>query len=447
MKITLIDLQTKKVAVNKTMAGGFGTASLYGSDKENSFFIKLLEVAKKRMVKIPLIEFGYLSAIFHKKKHNVSISFSQEIHAADLYIIYISLVEFNNEIEIIDKIRRNYTNSKICLIGTMVSVRPELFSEIADFHIVGECEKFFMKYSGNYMELKGRITSEFTENLDDLPYPDWSIFKMDNFVHYPFFGRDPVFPVLTSRGCFLSCKYYCAYPLIAGGKIRFRRIENVVDELKYLINRFRCRNILFRDANFSIDLIRAKELCRLMIKEGMKIKWACETHLSFLDKEFIDLMYESGGRAITVGIETRNLEVIKKSKRYNANHEHIFEMLNYCNKKRIKIMAGYIIGQMNDSRETILDTLCYAKMLNTDFAQFYVSTPYPGTDYFKELRDKLVSNNWEDFNTFSLVFKHPNLSKNEIDKFKKKAFIEYYFRISWFFKFLRGKIYDIFDRG
>ena len=52
---------------------------------------------------------------------------------------------------------------------------------------------------------------------------------MEDFYLTSFFGRNKIYPVLTSRGCPFSCRYYCAYPLVAGAKVRFRNIEKVID--------------------------------------------------------------------------------------------------------------------------------------------------------------------------------------------------------------------------
>ena len=103
---------------------------------------------------------------------------------------------------------------------------------------------------------------------------------------------------------------------------------------------------------------------------------------------------------------------------------------------------------MSDSKKTILDTIEYAKTLNTSYAQFTVSTPYPGTAYYQNLINKITTNDWSKFDTYSLVFEHANLSNKDISNLQNKAFTEYYFRPSWIFnKFFYSKINDLFDRS
>ncbi len=446
MEIILLDIHSKKSAINKTMAGGFGTSSNYSAKANKSRFTKLLEVVKKSATNIPLIEFAYLSRIFREKGHRVSTHYSGAIPAADLYLVYISLVEYNSEIEAIRTIRMQYPRSKIGLIGTFVTIFPEELKEYSDFVIKGESEGFFKNYEGDYLALSGVVEAPAMDNLDVLPFPDWSFFPLNSFKHSLFFGNVPVYPILGSRGCPFTCSYYCAYPLLAGKRIRFRSIDSILSEISYLRTKYKAKAILFRDPNFSVDINRAKEFCRVLLNNAIKIRWACETHLSRMDKELVDLMWDSGLRAITVGIESISEEVIKTSKRQSVEKRHIMDIINYCETKGIKVMAGYILGNLNDTRETIKDTLTFAKQLNTSFAQFYISTPYPGTQYYYDIKDRINTNNWESFDTYTLVFGHPNLGAVELEKIKEHAYKTYYLRPQWLAKFAKELAYDFFNR-
>lgn len=439
MKIALLDVQAHSMAINKTMAGGYGTSSNYGRDR--NLLIRFLKSVKKAGVKTPLIELAYLGRIFEQRGHEVEVSYSGSIPDAELYIVYVSLVEFSSEMETIRKIRGNNPSAKIGLIGTFVTVFPDLLESDADFVIAGESEGFFLDYNGDYRQLKGIIEAPRVNDLDRLPFPNWSIFPMKDLIHYPLFGRKSVYPILSSRGCPFSCGYYCAYPIVPGAGVRYRNLEKVMDELEFLVEEYDAKAILFRDPNFSLDMDRTRQLCKKIMEKGMNIRWACESHLSRLDKPLIDLMHASGARAITVGIESRNEKVLKASRRQDVEEKHLREIIDYCENKGVKIVAGYIFGNLKDTSRSILDTIAYAKRLNTSFAQFTISTPYPGTQYFQDLEGELTTRNWELFDTYTLVFNHPDLSKNELERLKEKAHVEYYFRPKWILaRFLRGKL-------
>jgi radical SAM superfamily enzyme YgiQ (UPF0313 family) len=444
MKIALLDIQTRETAINKTMAGGYGTSSKY-SDSGN-ILIKILSKAKKKGVIIPLIDFAYLAAILKSQNNEIEVVHGNYLPKADIYIIYASLVEHKAELAVAEKIRALYPEAKIGFIGTLTMTSPSSFKDHADFVIQGESENYFLENNINN-ELKGLIQAGHVENLDSLPFPDWTDFSMEKFTHQHFFGCQPVYPVLTSRGCPFTCSYYCAYPMIAGKKVRYRSVENVLSELKYLKDKYNAGAILFRDANFTVDKERIKKLCGEIIKNKLDILWACETHPSLLDRSLVDIMYESGARAITIGVESRNKEVIEQSQRQDVEEKHLKEIVDYCEKKGIAIMAGYIFGHPNDTRESIEDTIRYAMKLNTTYAQFVISTPYPGTQYYESLKDDLTTEDWTKYDTYTLTFKHPNLSYEQLEELKCGAYIKYYYRIWWIVtRFIRRKINGFFNR-
>ena len=99
----------------------------------------------------------------------------------------------------------------------------------------------------------------------------------------------------------------------------------------------------------------------------------------------------------------------------------------------------FILGFPADTPETIMQTINYAKKLNTTYAQFSVWTPYPGTPVYLEYKDKLYTNIMEDFDQYHLVFKHNIFSREEIRNYLDKAYSQYYSRINWLIKYLFSK--------
>ena len=444
MRVALLDIQTRDSAVNKTMAGGYGTSSDYGDDGDAR--IRLLKQAKRNGVRIPLVEFAYLTAIFKDRGHDVVVSYGTQIPDADVYLVYISLVEFNHEMEAVREIRRTRPGAVVGLLGTMATAMPARFAGEADFVVCGECESLFAGRNGHFDDLHGIVRAAVADDPDRLPLPDWSAFDMSQFVHRPFFGDLPVYPVLASRGCPFACRYYCAYPLVSGGQVRFRQIDAIVDELTYLHESYGAQAVLFRDPNFSLDMKRTAELCEKIIEARLPIHWACETHLSRLNRPLVELMYRAGARAITVGIESRSPAVLKSSHRPDCGEQHLLDMVAYCERVGVSIMAGYILGAPGDTAESIRHTIEYAKFLNTSFAQFTVCTPYPGTKFFADVERRLLTRNWERFDSYTPVFEHPTLSAEELVELKQQAYREYYFRPRWIAKYLRGQVNGFLER-
>ncbi len=142
LKISIVDIQNHKLATNKTMAGGFGTSSAYS--KTNNFLLNFLQKVKSKGVRIPLLEFGYLTHIFESQGHSVDIVYSEKVDTkSDVFLIYTSLVEFKNEMACIKHIRDNNPNAKIGLIGLLPTVLSEELLNLADFVIKGEPDTYF----------------------------------------------------------------------------------------------------------------------------------------------------------------------------------------------------------------------------------------------------------------------------------------------------------------
>jgi anaerobic magnesium-protoporphyrin IX monomethyl ester cyclase len=102
----------------------------------------------------------------------------------------------------------------------------------------------------------------------------------------------------------------------------------------------------------------------------------------------------------------------------------------------IAVTAFYILGFPTDTVDSIRSTVAYAKKLNTIGAQFTLFTPYPGTQIFEEMKSQ-VNKDFEAFDIYTPVFKHPHLSERELIKLKGWAYQSYYLRPKWLWKLLR----------
>jgi radical SAM superfamily enzyme YgiQ (UPF0313 family) len=427
------------------MAGGYGTSSDYGGSRDG--LMRILQIIKRCGVRIPLIDLAYLAAVLGAQGHDVRVIYGREAPEADLYLVYVSLVEFDEEMKFLERTRRQYPGARLGLIGTFASAMPSALGGRGDFIVGGESEAFFLHNRTPLDQLAGVYRAPILDDLGELPYPDWTAFEMKRFVHRPFFGNVPVYPVLGSRGCPFSCRYYCAYPLVAGGRVRYRSVDNVVAELLHLRRRYGAKAVLFRDPNFTLDTGRTGALCRRMIELDLRMHWACETHLSRLDEDLLDLMHLAGCRAITTGIESRTKDVLKAAHRPDCGEAHLVRVVRHAERIGVRVMAGYVLGNTADTPETIRHTVGYARWLNTSYAQFSVLTPYPGTPFFRDVEGKLLTRRWTEFDTYTPVFRHGTLTPQQIHEFKCQAFREYYFRPRWIFgKFLRGAAMDAWSR-
>lgn len=430
MKISLLDIKThKRQCVNKDFMGGYGWVFNAG----NSFRANLINQVKRWGEILPIMSFGYIASILHNNGHSVEY-LRNEIPDADLVIMSSSMVDYRREIEWARAIRKR--GMKVGFFGPFSSAVPELFLEHADFIIKGEPEEVAMKITNSRMP-EGLVSSNPINDLDSIPFPKWDLFNISEYSYSPALREMPFLPVLASRGCTFSCSY-CPY--LVNYKWRERSARNVLEEIAYLSGRFRIRGMLFRDPLFSLNKARTIEIAEGLIQRDYKIKWACETRLDLLDEKYIDILYKAGLRVINVGIESEDSDILEKATRKSIPRNHQEKIVSYCEQKGIRITVFYMLGLPDDTEESILKTIRYAKKLNTHVAQFFIFTPFPGTKYFEKAKQQIDEKDWEKFDCYTPVTKHKNISKKRLMELKERAFVEYYYRPAWAFKFIKSAI-------
>lgn len=397
----------------------------------DSIFAKILEAAKKNSVNIPIFALGYFAAILKKNGHQVEYKINEIPADADLVIIPSSIVDYKYEIIFAGRVKKNNPKTKVGFFGPFASVMPDLYLEVADFVVTDEPEEVIDKISDDWIP-QGKIAGQKVENLDSLPFPDWGLFPLKKYSYQPLLKSKPFIPVLSSRGCAFNC-LYCPYKAYYG-HLRQRSAESVIEELKYLKVTYNIKSVQFRDPLFTNCRDRAYTIADGIIANNLDLEWGCETHINCLDHELIDKLYLAGLRGINLGIESEDIEVLADASRLSAAKNKEADIINYCQKKGIRVAAFYIFGLPQDTVETIERTIRYAKKLNTLVAQFFILTPFPGTPFYQQIAGDILEMDWEKFNSFTPVFKHRNLSAKELLSFKEKAFVSYYFRINYLIK-------------
>lgn len=447
MKVSLFDIKARfsKKCVNKDLAGGMGTGTWVG----DSLRARIFEYVKKKSVVLPEITTVYLAAIFKRAGWEVELveverGLEMKTVAADLALVPSSIVDCYQEREIVGEIKKK--GIKVGVYGAFASAVPDFFLSDADFVVKGEAEAAALKIVTEKKIPQGLFEAGQVENLDILPFPDWSLFPIDKYSYSPALNKKPVTVMLTSRGCPYSCAYYCAYPILAGTSLRLRSLDNVIEEIKYLVKKYNIKAIDFRDPLFTCHRQRVKEFAERLINNKIKVIWSCETRLDQIDKELLNVMHRAGLRNVNVGIESSDAEILKKSQRLPIANDYQKEMVAYCHRLGITVAAFYLIGLEDDTEESIGQTVTYAKKLNTQVAQFAIITPYPGTNFFAKLETegRLISRNWEDYDEYTNVFRHKNLTSEKLLALKEWAFVSYYFRPVYFFKHLPKYIFEKF---
>ncbi|HUF38759.1 MAG TPA: radical SAM protein [Anaerolineales bacterium] len=429
-------LSPHRLRSSKDTNGGYGTVNDFG----DGLAARILKAVKRQTMNFPELLPAYVHAIVETRGHTFTYGVNRLDPRADLVLLQTSITNFQSELAWADRARKELPGVRVGFIGGMSSGNPAAYAGAGDFVVVGEAERALLE--PGLAELSGVVNAGLVEDLDDLPFPDWSHLEdRDRSYGYLRARGGRLAPMLASRGCPMSCAFYCTYPLVQGRKFRVRSTENLIGEIEYLQRDFGVDTILFRDPIFSLRMDRIEDLCRAILARGLKFTWICETHPKFLTDDLILLMRRAGCRTIKLGIESGDLEIMKQSRRALPELEQQEHVVRMCEEHGIDVLAFYILGFQDDDPQSVSRTIDYAIHLNTFGAQFTIATPYPGTPWYDALRsaDQPIrfDENLEHYNQYRLVYNHPRLTADELHGLKSDAYRRYYFRPGYVFKLIR----------
>jgi len=266
-------------------------------------------------------------------------------------------------------------------------------------------------------------------DLDALPFPRWDLIGQKRarqvggkLLVRPIGGA---FPVLASRGCPEFCTY-CPHRILAGH--RERSVASIIEELEYLCDSHPNPYVIFRDPLFTQDRARCFALADEIVARGLKLRFECETRLDRLDESLLRSLHRAGLRAMSFGVESLDPATLKKAGRRPIPPEHQRAILSFCRSLGIKTAAFYVFGFLQDSWDSIAQTIDYAIQLGSTFAQFKILTPYPGTPLWKQMSHLVYEKNWEEFDGFTPTFSHPNLTTREMKFLLGAAYARFYVR-------------------
>lgn len=230
---------------------------------------------------------------------------------------------------------------------------------------------------------------KYIENLDSLPFPAGHLFPMEKYlrskkVHGYISKRQPVAQMITSRGCPLNCNF-CTIHHIWGKKWRARSAENVVDELEYLVKKYGVREIHFEDDNISLNRKRMMEICDGIIERKLDIAWTTPNGMwvQTLDRELLEKMRDSGCYRVCLGIENGNQDFLNNVIGKRIDLKKVSTVVKDLRKVGIKSTGLFIVGIPGETKETILETIKFAKSLDLDDAVFSIYSPYPGAELYE----------------------------------------------------------------
>lgn len=298
---------------------------------------------------------------------------------------------------------------------------------------VPNCEILGICYRENFQPVKND-KRPFIENLDILPFPARHL--VDNSIYKrPDNGKVQAV-IKVARGCPFHC-FFCLATPVSGAKVRTRSPENIVAELKECVEKYNIKNFLFWSDIFNFNREWTLELCQKIIESGLKITWSSNTRADTMDDEMAKMMYKSGCRLVSIGVESGSQKMLDNIGK-KITLDDIQNTVKILKKNKIKIYNYFVIGLPWETEETVEETIKFAIELDSNFISFYTATPLPGTKYFAyAMLNKLVEGNL-DFRSayYEPVVRSEHLSKERIFELHKQAIKRFYLRPKFILKTL-----------
>jgi radical SAM superfamily enzyme YgiQ (UPF0313 family) len=263
---------------------------------------------------------------------------------------------------------------------------------------------------------------EHKPSLQDYPEIPWGSLDLAQFNLVPKFlapllrrvpekwGTFRIIPVESGRGCPYGCEF-CTVTGFFGDSIRFRSNESVVNELLRLKARAASEGgqiaVFFIDDNFAINIKRTKSLLRAIIAANAQVFWVAQISANLLrDEELIDLIAQSGGVWVFIGMESidpANLAAVNKGFNKPGEYAAVIERLADRN---IFAITSFIFGMDNDTPGVAERTLKEIRTWAPGLPVFGLLTPLPGTPLYKRLETEgrlTRPRHWNEFIPFEMA--------------------------------------------
>jgi len=356
-----------------------------------------------------------------------------------------------NAYDVAEKIKNLQPNIKIVLGGPHITVLgSRIFEECksADYLITGEGEYSLCNLIKHGDTRPDNIIGKFTGpslakipspevDITQLPLPAYDLLDFEKYVPPPasLQSKKPGIGIITSRGCPFKCTF-CSR--ITGTKLRHKSINQVIEEIKYLKEKFKIKQFHFYDDTITCNRKYITELCNTFISEGLNLHWSCFARVDTVNADTLTLMKRAGCFVIMYGVESLDEGILADIQK-GITTGQIELALKQTRAAGIESRISLIIGTPNETHQTLEKTLKGLLKLETDFFQTFIAVPMPGSQFYKDAKveGRVINENWADYNLSKVLYRHRIFSENELFRMQRTMYLRFYLRCKIIFRLLR----------
>jgi len=357
-----------------------------------------------------------------------------ELFKPDIIAMYVGTTQWQTAKAVAKQVKQKYC-IPIFIGGPHPTTNPECLFEIEEIDglCIGEGEHALLELVERFSKggeitnirnlwvRQGRVISKnavrpLMERLDELPFPDWSIFSKEAIYNYPCFS--------FSRGCPFLCPYCINYALKNiyndGTKfVRFRSVHSAIEEIKGKKDRYSLKILNFDDDVLTKDKIWIKEFCSVYKKE-IGIPFNCNVRVETVDDDMCALLKNAGAHMVGMGIESGDFNIRKKILNRIITDDQIIRAFKTVKSAGLKTYAFNMIGIPGETSESFEKTIALNKAVLPDDLQLSIFFPFPGTI----LGEECIKNKYIKYESPFGIFNYSVLEFPQI--FKRKDLHRYY---------------------
>lgn len=411
----------------------------------------------------PSLGLLYLSSVLENLGHEVELidfdvdiarqeDFDSLIRNNSYGLVGLSAVTstINGAFELAERIKKAKKELPIILGGIHATISPEDCAKnpFIDFVAIGESENtmvdfinelqkenpVFSQVKGLAYESNGTIVinekRELENNLDNFPFPARHLLKNPSSYSPPDAERVPVTPIFFTRGCPGKCTYCCTKQIF-GRRMRFRTVNNIMQEIGKIVE-LGYKEIHILDDAFTANKKWVLELCSKISERNYDLTFEISNGLraDMINEEVLNALKSIGVKNVGFGVESGNEQILKNIKK-GISKEKVRNAVKLAKKIGFEVWGFFIIGLPGETPQTVKDTINFAKELDPDFAKFLILKPFPGSEVYNQLFEQNLIDSF-DFQRYGVytgpVHHLEQMTADEILYWQKRAFRSFYLR-------------------
>ncbi len=196
--------------------------------------------------------------------------------------------------------------------------------------------------------------------------------------------------------------------------------------------KYKVKDIEFIDDTFTLNMKRASEVMDAIVSEKLDIRLSLSSRVNTINEELMQKLKKGGTENIYYGVESGSQRVLDLMKK-GIKLEQAVAAVNLAKKYDLKVLGSFILGYPGETPDEMNQTIKFSIKLNTDYAQYSILTPFPGTPVYYDLESKglIMTKDWDLYTVLHPLIKYeafgypPSLVSRKLTEAYRKFYLRF----------------------